>query len=198
MTATPRDLELGSGFLGNEPGRPLRALGAILGDLADLRRTARWIGLPTSLTGAPHHRFSIFTIAYRRGAVPDAASNRLLSGRRDDGDGQGPPRHYRTEPSDSRPRIQRTGGSTINSNAAETLFVLVDSIFVAGGRAIRRCHRSMGAHHRTRRPCPRIYERGERATPVAGVRGMAYGSASEMDYRHDGRTDCKSAEDRLG
>ncbi len=110
MTATPRDLELGSGFLGNEPGRPLRALGAILGDLADLRRTARWIGLPTSLTGAPHHRFSIFTIAYRRGAVPDAASNRLLSGRRDDGDGQGPPRHYRTEPSDSRPRIQRTGG----------------------------------------------------------------------------------------
>lgn len=76
------------------------------------------------------------------------------------------------------------GGSTINSNAAETLFALVDSIFVAG--SIRRRHRSMGAHQRTRRPCPRSSERGQRATSVAGVRGMAYGSASRMDHRSDG------------
>ena len=35
------------------------AHGAVLGDLVDLRRSARWIGLPASLAGAPHHRFRL-------------------------------------------------------------------------------------------------------------------------------------------
>lgn len=45
--------------LGNGPARPLRALGAVLGDLADLRYDAKWIGLPASHIGTPHARFRI-------------------------------------------------------------------------------------------------------------------------------------------
>lgn len=57
--ATLRGVEPGPWGLGDEPARPLRALGAVLGDLADLRYDARWIGLPASAIGAPHPRFRI-------------------------------------------------------------------------------------------------------------------------------------------
>jgi DNA (cytosine-5)-methyltransferase 1 len=43
---------------------PLRALGAVLGDLADLGYDAKWTGLRASDAGAPHQRFRIFVIAY--------------------------------------------------------------------------------------------------------------------------------------
>lgn len=50
--------------MGNLDGRPaLRALGAILGDLADLRYDAEWIGLRASDVGAPHARLRIFVVA---------------------------------------------------------------------------------------------------------------------------------------
>ena len=56
--ATPGSLEPNSWMLGDESARPLRALGAVLGDLADLAwGDAEWIGLSASLVGAPHHRF---------------------------------------------------------------------------------------------------------------------------------------------
>lgn len=97
-----RHLEPGPGMLGDTTGRPLRALGAVLGDLADLRRTARWIGLPASLAGAPHHRFRIFIIAYPDSAVSDAAGLRLLTRRRDPGPGAGTTRHDRPQPSSDR------------------------------------------------------------------------------------------------
>ncbi len=46
-------------------GQPLlRALGAVLGDLADLGYDARWTGVRASEAGAPHHRFRVFIIAY--------------------------------------------------------------------------------------------------------------------------------------
>ena len=46
---------------------PLRALGAVLGDLADLRYDARWAGVRASDAGAPHQRFRVFVIAYPSG-----------------------------------------------------------------------------------------------------------------------------------
>jgi DNA (cytosine-5)-methyltransferase 1 len=46
------------------PHRPfLRALGRVLGDLADLRYDAVWCGLPASGVGAPHERFRFFVLA---------------------------------------------------------------------------------------------------------------------------------------
>ena len=43
---------------------PIRAMGAVLGDLADLGYDARWCGLRAADAGAPHNRFRIFIIAY--------------------------------------------------------------------------------------------------------------------------------------
>jgi DNA (cytosine-5)-methyltransferase 1 len=46
-------------------GKPaIRAMGAVLGDLADLGFDARWQGVRASDAGAPHQRFRIFIVAY--------------------------------------------------------------------------------------------------------------------------------------
>jgi len=44
----------------------LRALGAVLGDLADLRYDARWESLRAAQAGAPHQRTRVFIIAKAR------------------------------------------------------------------------------------------------------------------------------------
>lgn len=46
-------------------GEPaLRALGRVLGDLADIGFDAEWTGLRASDVGAPHHRYRIFLAAW--------------------------------------------------------------------------------------------------------------------------------------
>jgi DNA-cytosine methyltransferase len=46
-------------------GKPaIRAMGAVLGSLADLGFNARWTGIRASDAGAPHQRFRIFIIAF--------------------------------------------------------------------------------------------------------------------------------------
>lgn len=52
----------------------LRALGAVLGDLADLGFDAEWIGLPASdpAVGACHERWREIVLAWRPGALEDA------------------------------------------------------------------------------------------------------------------------------
>jgi DNA (cytosine-5)-methyltransferase 1 len=49
-------------------GHPIRAMGAVLGDLADLGYDAKWAGVRASDAGAPHQRFRIFIIAYPQSA----------------------------------------------------------------------------------------------------------------------------------
>ena len=52
-------------------GKPaLRALGAVLGDLADLGYDAKWTGVRASDAGAAHQRFRIFIIAYPNSQRP--------------------------------------------------------------------------------------------------------------------------------
>lgn len=62
------EVELEEGLLGELPakGRPLRALGRVLGDLAELGYDAEWRGLRASDVGAPHQRYRVFIIAHRR------------------------------------------------------------------------------------------------------------------------------------
>jgi len=50
--------------LGDDSDSHMRALGAVLGDLADLGYDARWLGIRASDAGAPHGRFRIFIVAY--------------------------------------------------------------------------------------------------------------------------------------
>jgi DNA (cytosine-5)-methyltransferase 1 len=57
--ATLRNMEPDPWGLGDESARPLGALGAVLGDLADLRYDAEWIGLPASLIGAQVGRIQL-------------------------------------------------------------------------------------------------------------------------------------------
>lgn len=57
--------------VGDGRRRPLRALGAVLGDLADLGYDARWHGLRAADVGAPHGRFRVFVVAYPNGAARD-------------------------------------------------------------------------------------------------------------------------------
>lgn len=105
--ATLRELEPDPWHLGDNATRPLRAHGAVLGDLADLRLDARWIGLPASLVGAPHHRLRIFILAHR--TLPHPTRNRLLTRRRDARSGEGEARDDRGIAPDHRLRTPRTG-----------------------------------------------------------------------------------------
>jgi len=63
------DLELCPWCMGEANGEPsLRALGAVLGSLADLGYDAKWTGVRASDAGAPHSRFRVFITATRRDA----------------------------------------------------------------------------------------------------------------------------------
>jgi DNA (cytosine-5)-methyltransferase 1 len=82
---------------GSGDGEPdLRALGCVLGDLAELGYDAQWLGLRASDVGAPHGRFRVFVVAtdtrrsdWRREDPAGSASGRLnlASGGRDEGAG---------------------------------------------------------------------------------------------------------------
>ena len=62
---TPSDLEQCPWCMGDGTGEPaLRALGAVLGDLASIGYNAKWTGVRAADAGAPHNRFRVFIIAY--------------------------------------------------------------------------------------------------------------------------------------
>jgi len=57
------DMEPCTWCVGDESGVCLRALGCVLGDLADLGYDAEWTCLPASSVGAPHERERVFIVA---------------------------------------------------------------------------------------------------------------------------------------
>jgi DNA (cytosine-5)-methyltransferase 1 len=67
------DLEYCEGCMGDRPDRILRALGAVLADLAALGYDAVWTNIRASDTGAPHRRERIFILAWSPAA--DAAGD---------------------------------------------------------------------------------------------------------------------------
>lgn len=69
MGQCPRCADESSG-VGHAPN--LRALGRVLGDLAELGFDAEWGSLLASDVGAPHGRFRVFVLAYARGLRLDA------------------------------------------------------------------------------------------------------------------------------
>lgn len=133
--------------LGDAPARPLRALGAVLGDLADLRYDARWLGLPASHVGAPHTRFRVFILARR--TVPHPAGLGRRPRRGDPGTGPSSARHDRSLASDHRPGTERTPAQG-RQGAGRAV--------AADRAAVRRWGRYAGAirrwEHLTGRPAP--------------------------------------------
>lgn len=105
--ATSRGVESDPWDLGEAAARPLRAAGAVLGDLVDLGYDAQWIGLPASAIGAPHPRFRVFILARR--AVPDPPRVRRGARGRDLATGQGATGNHRAQSPDHRPRPARAG-----------------------------------------------------------------------------------------
>jgi len=61
--ANDRDMELCEGCVGDDPNRPLRAAGAVLGDLARLGYDAQWHVVRASDAGAPHRRERVYILA---------------------------------------------------------------------------------------------------------------------------------------
>jgi DNA (cytosine-5)-methyltransferase 1 len=112
---TVRGVEPDPWHLGDQPARPLRALGAVLGDLADLGYDARWLGLPASDIGAPHTRFRIFILARR--AVPHTTGLRRRPRRGEPGTSARPTRHDRPVPSGHRLGAERAGRFAAASGA---------------------------------------------------------------------------------
>lgn len=51
----------------NASESPLRALGAVVGDLADIGYSCKWVGVRAADAGAPHNRFRVFIIAFPKG-----------------------------------------------------------------------------------------------------------------------------------
>ena len=60
------EMEQSEGHLGAAGNPNLRALGRVLGDLADLGLDAEWRGIRAADVGAPHGRFRIFILATHR------------------------------------------------------------------------------------------------------------------------------------
>jgi DNA (cytosine-5)-methyltransferase 1 len=58
------NLERDCWCVGDEREPALRALGSVLGDLADLGYDARWTSVRAADVGAPHGRFRVFILAY--------------------------------------------------------------------------------------------------------------------------------------
>ena len=61
------DMEPCPWCMGDDTDSPLRALGAVLGDLADIGYDAAWCGLRAADVGAAHGRFRVFVAAYPQG-----------------------------------------------------------------------------------------------------------------------------------
>ncbi len=79
-------LEPCPGCLGDDPAKPvLRALGAVLGDLAALGYDAEWASLRASGAGAPHRRERVFILGWPAAdpdGEPEPEPSRALEARR--------------------------------------------------------------------------------------------------------------------
>ncbi|MGV9318196.1 DNA cytosine methyltransferase [Streptomyces sp. NPDC003660] len=96
---SPGDVEPCPWCLGDTPGQPpLRALGAVLGSLADLGYDARWLVLRASDVGAPHRRERAFLVAWPAGHPAQDADEQHRQERRLPAPGQKAERGARPEP----------------------------------------------------------------------------------------------------
>jgi DNA (cytosine-5)-methyltransferase 1 len=95
--------------VGDNGSSSLRALGAVLGDLADLRYDAWWTGVRARAAGAAHGRFRIFLFA----AAAYTGSERY-------GGGQNPPTVGRVDSEDASTARQRERARQVTSHRSAT------------------------------------------------------------------------------
>ncbi|WP_255311808.1 DNA cytosine methyltransferase [Streptomyces sp. PTY087I2] len=96
---SPGDVEFCPWCLGDTAGQPpLRALGAVLGSLADLRYDAKWLVLRASDIGAPHRRERTFLAGWPTGDPAEDADQQHRQERRFPAPGEEEERRPRSEP----------------------------------------------------------------------------------------------------
>ena len=97
--------------LGDGGGEPhLRALGAVLADLADVGYDAWWTGLRASGVGAPHGRFRVFIFATPKDADRTTRGEWRAPASREETQGGGTVRRWKTKwHTFSRPQEHRMG-----------------------------------------------------------------------------------------
>ncbi|WP_272922561.1 DNA cytosine methyltransferase [Streptomyces sp. SID5785] len=98
---SPGDVEPCPWCLGDTAGQPaVRALGAVLGSLADLGFDARWCVLRASDVGAPHRRERVFLTAWptERDAAAEDTDQQLGDERRQSAPNEAETRRPRPEP----------------------------------------------------------------------------------------------------
>lgn len=138
------DLELCPWCVGDGAGRPMRALGAVLGDLAELGYDACWSGVRAADVGAPHGRFRIFVVA-RDTARRWDAQWRLRDaggGRRDEGAPGAAGRVPAAERSDA--SVADTGGQRHGGGQDPRGVGRVDGADAAGARERQRAREVAG------------------------------------------------------
>ncbi|WP_075200807.1 DNA cytosine methyltransferase [Leucobacter celer] len=182
-SATLRNLEPGFWNVADDTARPLRAAGAVLGDLADIGYDAQWIGLPASTIGAPHPRFRVFIVAHA--PVPNATRFRRRERWREPGSGESASRHDRALASDHRHRAE--WASWLGGMEARTR-----DLVVADRRHTRRWGRYADAiarwEHITGReaPAPTILNDTPRPRPapefVEWIMGLLPGWVTLLDH----------------
>lgn len=156
--AAARPMESGPDALGDRRSEPvLRALGAVLGDLASLGLDADWCGLRASNVGCCHHRLRIFVHAYP--ADTDSNTVRLESVTEPGRGGAPVDRRDRPHPADttldgrarvddrpSGPRArtpgQRDAAGSVGAAPVPVMLPTPSASAVAGGHASRSGARS--------------------------------------------------------
>ncbi|MFF8442375.1 DNA cytosine methyltransferase [Streptomyces californicus] len=125
---SPGDVEFCPWCLGDTAGQPaLRALGAVLGSLADIGYDAKWLVLRASDVGAPHRRERTFLAAWPTGGPAEDADQQHREERRLAASVEAEERGgtVRTWPTRSSgccylPRRRRTGSRARRTSGTET------------------------------------------------------------------------------
>lgn len=103
--------------LGDRIDRPLRALGAVLGDLAALGLDAEWAGVHASDVGAPHGRCRIFILAWPAAGADTAGVGCGPAGRDDGVRAEGLVASAAPEPSGTDPAVGDAGCGGVQRRA---------------------------------------------------------------------------------
>jgi len=135
--ASASDMVADAGPLGNPGGGHLRALGRVLGDLAEIGYDARWTTVRASDVGAPHHRARVFLLATPSDAGRvDGRSTSAQSSRTRQGEPPSQPERHSPVPADSDRIGRRQGAEQPGAGAQEVAATVGDLGSLPGnGRA---------------------------------------------------------------
>jgi DNA (cytosine-5)-methyltransferase 1 len=186
------------GDAGGEP--PLRALGAVLGDLARLGFDAEWQVVRASEVGAPHQRERVFLLAWPADSEGAGRAGEGFRGRAAergpsaaDADGAGSERDRAAGQSAQR-HAAGAGGAVADSACVGEREPADEALPVAGGGDAREVPGGGGGAPAAHADGDAVRQQpvaigGRGSTAVAGLAGADAAADAQGDGRHEGRTE---------